>query len=76
MTQRLQIKDDTGSISICMWGEDTRQCKGLSVGDVIQATNMKINHYYNTITLNSTGATKIQKVAAVICCCLLFMWEE
>ncbi|XP_073336175.1 uncharacterized protein [Pagrus major] len=61
-TQRFQIKDDSDSISICMWGEDTKQCKGLSVGDVIQATNMKINRYHDIISLNSTGYTKIQKV--------------
>ncbi|XP_036975494.1 uncharacterized protein LOC119031252 isoform X2 [Acanthopagrus latus] len=61
-TQRFKIRDDSDSINICMWGEDTKQCTGLSVGDVVQAANMKTNWYRDIISLNSTGFTKIQKV--------------
>ncbi|XP_076606840.1 uncharacterized protein LOC143332890 [Chaetodon auriga] len=60
--QSFKLKDDTDSITICMWGEETKQCKGLSVGDVIKVTNMKINKYYETVSLNSTGFTQIHKV--------------
>ncbi|XP_045896615.1 uncharacterized protein LOC123963658 [Micropterus dolomieu] len=57
-----QLKDDTGSISVCMWGENTKQCKGLSVGDVIKVTNARTNQYHETVSLNSTGFTRIHKV--------------
>lgn len=60
--QSLQVKDDTDSIKICMWGENTKQCKGLSVGDVIKVTNMKLNMYYDNVSLNSTAHTEILTV--------------
>ncbi|XP_038564793.1 uncharacterized protein LOC119895622 isoform X2 [Micropterus salmoides] len=57
-----QLKDDTDSISVCMWGENTKQCKGLSVGDVIKVTNARTNQYHETVSLNSTRFTRIHKV--------------
>lgn len=69
--QTFQLRDDTDSIRICMWGEETKQCKGLSVGDVIKVTNVKTNQYYETVSLSSNALTKIQKVVAVICCSLM-----
>ncbi|XP_020489035.2 uncharacterized protein [Labrus bergylta] len=61
-TQRLKLTDESSSIWIQMWGEETKQCKGLSVGDVVKLTNMKTNEYYGEVKLNSTANTKIQKV--------------
>ncbi|XP_074527647.1 uncharacterized protein LOC141791266 [Halichoeres trimaculatus] len=61
-TQRLKLKDETGSIWICMWGEVTEQCKDLSLGDVVTMTNVRTNHYCGDITLNSSAFTKIYKV--------------
>lgn len=63
--QDFQLKDKTDSIMISMWRDHTKQCKGLSVGDIIKITNMKISKYYENTSLNSTGFTKIHKV---ICC--------
>ncbi|XP_078122448.1 uncharacterized protein LOC144527959 isoform X3 [Sander vitreus] len=63
--QRFQLKDETDSIEIVMWRDATEQCKGLSVGDVVKVTNMKINEYFGKISLNSTGNTRIEKVQSV-----------
>ncbi|XP_078122677.1 caspase recruitment domain-containing protein 18-like [Sander vitreus] len=45
-----------------MWGDETEQCNGLSVGDVVKVTNMKTNKYYENISLNSTVHTRIEKM--------------
>lgn len=66
--QHFQLEDNTDSIRICMWGESTNQCKGLSAGDVIKVTNMKINQYFENVSLNSTASTRLHKVAAVTSC--------
>ncbi|KAL7389297.1 hypothetical protein ABVT39_001228 [Epinephelus coioides] len=63
--QTFQLKDETDSIRICMWGDATEQCKGLSPGDVIKVSNMKTNKYYDKISLDSTGYTRIDKVQSV-----------
>ncbi|XP_041657784.1 uncharacterized protein LOC121519072 [Cheilinus undulatus] len=64
-TQRFKLKDESSSTWICMWGEETQQSKGLSVGDVVKLTNMKVNKYYDEVKLNSTGSTKTEKVESV-----------
>ncbi|XP_070839622.1 uncharacterized protein [Chaetodon trifascialis] len=63
--QSFKLKDDTDSIKIYMWGEETKQCKGLSVGDVIKVTDVKINKFHETVSLNSTGFTQIQEVQSI-----------
>ncbi|KAK2827954.1 hypothetical protein Q5P01_018988 [Channa striata] len=60
--QDFHLKDDTGFIRICMWAGNTEQCKEISIGDVVKVLNVKINHYFNIISLNSTGFTRILKV--------------
>ncbi len=67
--QNFKLKDDTDSIRICMWGEETKQCVGLSAGDIIKVINLKTNKYYEDVSLNSTILTKIQKVVVIICSC-------
>ncbi|XP_078121850.1 uncharacterized protein LOC144527577 [Sander vitreus] len=59
-----QLKDETDSIDIFMWGDATEQCNGLSVGDVVKVTNMKIHQFFET-TLNSTVYSRIEKVQSV-----------
>ncbi|XP_051250902.1 uncharacterized protein LOC127360497 isoform X2 [Dicentrarchus labrax] len=63
--QHFQLKDETGSISVCMWRDKTEQCKGLSVGDVVKVANVKTSYYFKTVSLNSTGFTRIHKVQSV-----------
>ncbi|XP_049897340.1 uncharacterized protein LOC126388324 isoform X2 [Epinephelus moara] len=63
--QTFQLEDETDSIGICMWGDATEQCKGLSPGDVIKVSNMKTKKYYDNISLDSTGYTRIDKVQSV-----------
>ncbi|XP_044077204.1 uncharacterized protein LOC122887768 isoform X2 [Siniperca chuatsi] len=60
--QHFRMKDDTDSIGICMWDENTNQCKDLAVGDVVKVTNVKTGHYHGTVSLSSTGFTRIHKV--------------
>ncbi|XP_062289532.1 uncharacterized protein LOC133994300 [Scomber scombrus] len=57
--QEFLLQEDKESISICMWGEDTEQIKDISVGDVVKVTNVKTSHYHSTVSLNSTGFTRI-----------------
>ncbi|CAK6979178.1 uncharacterized protein LOC128371748 [Scomber scombrus] len=57
--QEFFLQEDKESISICMWGEDTEQIKDISVGDVVKVTNVKTSHYHSTVSLNSTGFTRI-----------------
>ncbi|XP_034539521.1 uncharacterized protein LOC117812720 [Notolabrus celidotus] len=60
--QRLKLKDETDSIKICLWGEETKLCKDLSLRDTVKLTNMRTNDYYGEKTLNSTGFTKVHMV--------------
>uniref|UniRef100_UPI003AAEBEA4 uncharacterized protein isoform X1 n=1 Tax=Centroberyx gerrardi TaxID=166262 RepID=UPI003AAEBEA4 len=64
-TQRrdLHLQDDTGSIRICLWGDRANQCPAV-VGDSVRVTNVKTNHYMETVSLNSTGLTRVYKVEA------------
>ncbi|XP_039632755.1 uncharacterized protein LOC120543670 isoform X2 [Perca fluviatilis] len=59
-----QLKDNTDSIDIFMWGDAIEQCNGLSVGDVVKVTNIKIHQFFET-TLNSTVYSRIEKVQSV-----------
>ncbi|XP_059206970.1 uncharacterized protein LOC131986163 [Centropristis striata] len=63
--QNVQLEDETGSIRICMWGEDTELSKGLSLGDIIKVTNVKSHVYFDDVSLNSTRFTKIHQVKSV-----------
>lgn len=62
--ERLEFKlaDQTDSIWITLWGDDTKQLTGQSNGDVVRVTNVKTNRYYDTVSLNSTDFTRIVKV--------------
>ena len=61
--QDLELEDHTGSITICMWGDDTRHLGGISAGDFVRVTNVKTNHFRdNPVSLNSTDFTRIVKV--------------
>lgn len=60
--QSFGIEDDTDSIEVVFWGDKTQQCKNLSVGDVIVLNNVKINRYYNYVSLQSTRNTDIKEV--------------
>ncbi|XP_053188101.1 uncharacterized protein LOC128371748 [Scomber japonicus] len=57
--QEFLLQEDKESIRICMWGENTKQVKEISVGDVVNVTNVKTSRYHNTVSLNSTGFTRI-----------------
>ncbi|XP_041863861.1 uncharacterized protein LOC121654066 [Melanotaenia boesemani] len=57
-----RLEDDTGSIWISLWGEDTKLIHGISVGDFVGVINVKTNLYNNTVSLNSTDFTRIMKV--------------
>lgn len=66
--QDLRLKDDTDFIRISLWGNDTKQLRGISNGDSVRVTNVKTNNYYDTVSLNSTDFTRIYKVAASTRC--------
>lgn len=64
-TEKMQsfcIEDDTDAIEVVFWGYKTQQCKNLSVGDVIVLNNVKINWYFNKVSLQSTFAANIEQV--------------
>ncbi|KAM9348615.1 uncharacterized protein ABDE67_010667 [Symphorus nematophorus] len=63
--QNFQLRDETDSTRICMWAENTKQCKGLSVGDVVKVTKLRTNEYHGTTSLSSTARTQILKVQGV-----------
>ncbi|XP_030603062.1 uncharacterized protein LOC115792602 [Archocentrus centrarchus] len=60
--QVFQLTDDNDSIIVWVWGENTQQCNGLLVGDVIMVTNVKTNHFRGVVSLKTTGFTRILKV--------------
>ncbi|XP_071393300.1 gamma-interferon-inducible protein 16-like isoform X2 [Centroberyx affinis] len=59
----LILQDDTGSIRICLWRDQADQCTA-EVGDSVRVTNVKTDHYMETVSLNSTGLTRVYKVQA------------
>lgn len=61
--QRFHIKDNTDSIEIVIWGSNVKKCKNLAVGDVVKLTDVKINKYFSSVTLQSTYITDIEQVA-------------
>ncbi|KAM4726904.1 uncharacterized protein FYW61_012597 isoform 2-T2 [Anableps anableps] len=60
--QDFELEDGTGSITISLWGEDTRHLGGISVGDVVRVNNLKTNLFKGTVSLNSTDSTRTTKV--------------
>ncbi|XP_056253436.1 uncharacterized protein LOC130182478 [Seriola aureovittata] len=56
------LKDDTGSIRITLWGNDTQQLRDKSHGDFVRVTNMKTSVYFDLVSLNSTDHTSILKI--------------
>ncbi|XP_071382649.1 neurofilament medium polypeptide-like isoform X2 [Centroberyx affinis] len=59
----LHLQDDTGSIRIRLWDDQANQCTA-AVGDSIRVTNVKTNHFMETVSLSSTGLTRVYKVEA------------
>ncbi|KAM4546139.1 uncharacterized protein PAE49_018538 [Odontesthes bonariensis] len=57
-----KLEDDSGSIGVTLWGKDTSQLRGTSVGDFVRVINVKTHHYYDSVSLNSTDYTRITKV--------------
>ncbi|XP_044227151.1 uncharacterized protein LOC122995837 [Thunnus albacares] len=64
--QDFHLNDGKDSIRITLWGKDTKQLTGTSDGDFVRVTNVKINHYYETVSLNSTDFTRIFKIQSAI----------
>ncbi|XP_005751283.1 uncharacterized protein LOC102207572 [Pundamilia nyererei] len=62
--QDFHLKDDTDSIKVSVWGENTQQCKGLLVGDIVKVTNVKTNYFRGVTSVNSTPFTRIRKVCS------------
>ncbi|XP_051793957.1 uncharacterized protein LOC110945844 [Acanthochromis polyacanthus] len=60
--QDFKLQDKTGSIRITLWGDDTQRLRGISSGDYVMVANVKTNHYYDTVSLNSTDYTRIVKM--------------
>ncbi|XP_036071072.1 uncharacterized protein LOC112142445 isoform X5 [Oryzias melastigma] len=60
--QEFKLEDCTGSIYITLWGEDIQHLRGVSVGDKVKVANVKTNHYYDTVSLNSTDSIRIIKL--------------
>ncbi|RVE63409.1 hypothetical protein OJAV_G00135750 [Oryzias javanicus] len=60
--QEFKLEDSTGSIYITLLGKDIQHLKDVSVGDTVKVTNVKTNHYYDTVLLNSTDSTRIIKL--------------
>ncbi|KAM4545153.1 uncharacterized protein PAE49_017854 [Odontesthes bonariensis] len=57
-----ELEDETGSISISLWGEDTKHLSGISEGDTVRVNNVKTNIFRSTVSLNSADLTSIVKV--------------
>ncbi|XP_067465080.1 uncharacterized protein [Thunnus thynnus] len=64
--QDFHLNDGKDSIRITLWGKDTKQLTGTSDGDFVRVTNVKTNHYYETVSLNSTDFTRIFKIQSAI----------
>ncbi|XP_014858972.1 PREDICTED: uncharacterized protein LOC106927731 [Poecilia mexicana] len=63
-TREFKLEDETGSVWIKLWRNDIEQLRGRSVGDLVRVTNLRTNHYCETVSLNSTDFTKIHQVKA------------
>eukprot|EP00066_Takifugu_rubripes_P009217 XP_003975963.2 PREDICTED: uncharacterized protein LOC101067288 [Takifugu rubripes] len=63
--QHFHIKDNTDSIEVVIWGRNVKKCENLAVGDVVKLTNVKINKYFDSVTLQSTSITNIEQVHKV-----------
>lgn len=61
MQRVLHLQDDTGSIRICLWGDLAKDFRA-SVGDSVRVTNVTSNHFMDTVSLSSTGWTRVYKV--------------
>ncbi|XP_015254758.1 PREDICTED: uncharacterized protein LOC107100693 [Cyprinodon variegatus] len=57
-----ELEDETGSITIGLWSEKRRQLDGISIGDVVKVQYLKTNRYIETVSLNSTDLTRINKI--------------
>ncbi|KAM9332407.1 uncharacterized protein KZ484_017517 [Pholidichthys leucotaenia] len=60
--QKFKLSDSTGSIWVTLWGNDVGQLRGISSGDFVKVINVKINRYYEEVSLNSTDYTRIVQV--------------
>ncbi|PWA24642.1 hypothetical protein CCH79_00016189, partial [Gambusia affinis] len=60
--QAFELEDGTGSITVDLWGDDTKHLNGISNGDRVRVTNLKTNLYNGRVSLNSTNSTRITKV--------------
>ncbi|XP_043997701.1 uncharacterized protein LOC122845461 [Gambusia affinis] len=60
--QAFELEDGTGSITVDLWGDDTKHLNGISNGDRVLVTNLKTNLYNGRVSLNSTNFTRITKV--------------
>ncbi|XP_014904012.1 uncharacterized protein LOC106957256 [Poecilia latipinna] len=60
--QNFELEDGTGSITVDLWGEDTKHLRGISNGDVVLVNNLKTNLFNGRVSLNSTDSTRIIKV--------------
>lgn len=61
--QQFQIEDNTGSITVVIWGNKIKKCRNLGVGDAINLTDVKINKSCSSVTLQSISDTDIEQVA-------------
>ncbi|XP_036404359.1 uncharacterized protein LOC118791183 [Megalops cyprinoides] len=57
----LTLRDETGSIDVCLWRNHAKN--RVTVGDCVNISNVKVNKYFDTISLSSTGKTTVKKVA-------------
>ncbi|XP_032431309.1 uncharacterized protein LOC116727801 isoform X1 [Xiphophorus hellerii] len=64
--QAFELEDGTGSITVDLWGEDTKHLSGISNGDVVLVNNLKTNLFNNRVSLNSTNSTRITKVQSAL----------
>ncbi|XP_012994513.2 uncharacterized protein LOC106024795 [Esox lucius] len=57
----LTVQDETALVNVVLWRELAQLRKAL-VGDKVRVTNLRINEYYESISLNSTGTTNVIKI--------------
>ncbi|XP_029924325.1 uncharacterized protein LOC115371236 [Myripristis murdjan] len=59
----LHLQDDSGSVRVDLWDGEAERCRA-SPRDSVRVTNVRTNHYNDTVSLNSTGLTRVDKVVA------------